>query len=202
MGWRWQQVQFHMKPTQTPDTLSFFIRSGVTVAAVFLLSSCAALHRAALRDTEVYFRSETLASFPPKPPEFQIPLLNSRPTKSVNIGNFRFTTERGEKFAIESAVHNARKCGADAVHIRKLESWAEPYSRYVPAQTNYAPSSQWASGSVWIPARPGVPGHWARQNAVVQGVSVWYTPAHTESGWIHYTHIDAQMLRVPAPPPR
>ena len=146
-----------MKPASKSRTLSRLARCGIPFAAA-LLSSCAALHRAALRDTEVYFRSETLTHYPPKPQEFQVPLLDSRPTKSTNIGIFRFTTERGEKFAIESAVHNARKCGADAVHVRKLESWAEPYSRFVPAQTTYAPSSQWASGSVWIPPRPGSPG--------------------------------------------
>jgi hypothetical protein len=35
---------------------------------------------------------------------------------------------------------------------------------------------------------------------MVQGVSMWYTPAHTESGWYHYSYIDAQMLRIAAPP--
>ena len=190
-----------MKPASKSRTLSRLARCGIPFAAA-LLSSCAALHEAALRDTEVYFRSETLTHYPPTPQEFQVPLLDSRPTKSTSIGIFRFTTERGEKFAIESAVHNARKCGADAVHVRKLESWAEPYSRFVPAQTTYAPSSQWASGSVWIPPRPGSPGHWARQNTIIQGVSAWYTPAHTESGWNHYTHIDAQMLRVPVLTPK
>lgn len=191
-----------MKPEHKFQTFTLFVRFGIALVAALSLSSCAALHRAALRDTEVYFRSETLKTYPPKPPEFKVPLLDSRPTKSTGIGTFRYTTGRGEKFAIESAVHNARKCGADAVYVRKLESWAEPYSRFVPAQTNYAPSSQWASGSLWIPPRPGAPGHWARQNTLIQGVSVWYTPAHTESGWNHYTHIDAQMLRVSVLPPR
>ena len=189
-----------MKPENQSSFSRRLLRASLAFTVIASLSGCAAIHRAALRETEVYFRSESLATYPPKPPEFVVPVLNSRPPKSTSIGTFRFTTDRGEKFAIESAIHNARKCGADAVYIRKVESWAEPYSRFVPAQTNYAPTSQWVSGSVWVPPHAGAPGRWVRQNTMVQGVSMWYTPAHTESGWYHYSYVDAQMLRVASPP--
>lgn len=168
------------------------------LAATFpFLSGCAALHRAALRETEVYFRSETLERYPPKPPDQTIPVLNSRPAKSEILGAFQFTTSKGAKFAMESALYNARKCGADAIYVRNLQDWSQPYAYYVPAQTSFIPSTHFISGSIWVPARGGSPGYWARRNAAVQSFGMSYSPAHTVSGWNHFSSIDAVMLRIP-----
>lgn len=165
------------------------------------LGGCAALNRAALRRTEVFYRAETVEKIPEKPADFPVPVLNSRPRGSRILGTFAFTTDRSGEFAIESARHNARKCGADAVWMRGLRQWAEPYTQYVPAQTNFLPSTQWISGPVWRPG-PGAGGRWQRGGAMVQTFGVVYSPPYMVSGWSRFTAIDTVMLQLPhAPPP-
>lgn len=177
--------------------IAFLAMRFALAAALPLLGGCAALHRAALRETEVYFRSETMEKYAPKQADQVIPVLNTRPAKSQTLGVFQFTTNKGAKFAMESALYNARKCGADAIYVRNLQDWSQPYAYYVPAQTNFIPSTHFISGSIWVPARAGSPGYWARRNAAVQSFGMSYSPAHTVSGWNHFSSIDAVMIRIP-----
>jgi hypothetical protein len=169
------------------------------VLALHGLSGCAALHRAALRRTEVFYRAETLQRLPEKPPDFPVPALGVRPRGARVLGTFAFTTERNGEFAMESARHNARKCGADAIWVRSLRQWSEPYTQYVPAQTNFTPSTQWISGPVWRPAPGG--GRWQREGTFVQTFGLYYSPPYLVSGWNRFTAIDAVMLQLAPTPP-
>jgi hypothetical protein len=182
-----------------PDRLrlaAVWLAAGVAVQG---LTGCAALHRVALRRTEVFYRAETVEKLPEKPPDFPVRVLNTRPRSSRMLGTFAFTTDRSAEFAMESAQHNARKCGADAVWVRSLRQWAEPYTQYVPAQTNFVPSTQWISGPVW---RPGVGGgRWQREGSFVQTFGVYYSSPYMVSGWSRFTAIDAVMLQLGPPSP-
>ncbi len=183
-------------------TFSIPFRRGLPAGAVFaaglLLSGCAALHRSALRRTEVFYRAETLEKLPEKASGTPVRVLNVRPSGSRILGTFEFTTDRSAEFALESAQHNARKCGADAVWVRQLRQWAEPYTQYIPAQTSFVPSTQWISGPVWRPGPPGGMGRVQRGGVWVQSFGISYSPPQTISGWARFTHINAALLQLPA----
>ena len=85
------------------------------LCAAFALSGCAAIKQASLRDTEVFYRASTLDVYAPKPATVEIPILNAMPPRSKSIGSFRYTSKKGSQFAMDAAVYNARRVGADAV---------------------------------------------------------------------------------------
>ncbi len=170
---------------------------GGAAIVLFFFTGCAAVHRAALRRTEVFYRADTVQKLPEKPPDFPVQILNSRPHGSKILGTFQYTTDRDGAFAMESARHNARKCGADAVWVKSLRHWAEPFTHYIPAQTTYMPSTQWISGPAWHPG----PGRWGRGGTLVQTFGVYYSPPRYVSGWARFTEIDAVMLQLPSQPP-
>lgn len=171
------------------------------ITSFFLLNSCAAIHRSALRKTEIFYRAQTLETIPEKSPEFAVRVLNAKPPGAKVLGTFEFTTDRSNSFALESAQHNARKHGADAVWVRSLRQWAEPYTQYIPGQTTFIPSTQWISGSAWRP-NPGGGGRFYRAGGVVQTFGLYYSPPQTISGWARFSSIDAVMLKLPSQPDR
>ena len=162
------------------STFSIPFRRGLPAEAVFaaglLLSGFAAMHRSALRRTEVFYRAETLEKLPEKASGTPVRVLNVRPSGSRILGTFEFTTDRSAEFALESAQHNARKCGADAVWVRQLRQWAEPYTQYIPAHTSFVPSTQWISGPVWRPGPPGGMGRVQRGGVWVQSFGISHSP--------------------------
>jgi hypothetical protein len=145
----------------------------------------------------VFFRAETVEKHPEKPSGFPVLTLNKKPSGAQVLGTFQFTTDRSGQFAMECAQHNARKCGADAIWVRSLHQWAEPFTQYIPAQTSMMPSTQFISGPVWRPGGSGGTGRWQRGGVMVSSFGIAYSPPRTISGWSRFTAIDAVMLRLP-----
>lgn len=161
----------------------------------FFLSGCSALHQKRLRQTEAFYRASTLESFAPKPPQAQIPVLNSMPARSAVIGTFQYKTTRDTHFAIDAAVHNARKAGADAVVIRKIDERTIPFSYYIPPETVSIPRTRETIRPIWVKGKNGAPGHWEPGRTFETQYFLEHRPGRVVSGMTHETTIDAAMIR-------
>ncbi|MEI6715197.1 MAG: hypothetical protein WCO60_15675 [Verrucomicrobiota bacterium] len=164
-------------------------------ASLLSLTSCAALKQTKLKDTEVFYRASTMDSFVPKPNEVPIPTLTTIPARSKVIGHFAYTTPKGSQFAMDAAIYNARRVGADAVVVRKLEEKTTPYSYYVAPETISVPKTRMITQPIWIRDRNGVPGHWEPRQRVETFYVLEQRPGHVVSGTNHRTTIDAVMIR-------
>jgi hypothetical protein len=165
------------------------------LCAAFALSGCAAIKQASLRDTEVFYRASTLDVYAPKPATVEIPILNAMPPRSKSIGSFRYTSKKGSQFAMDAAVHNARRVGADAVLVRKLDERTEPFSYYVPPETVSVPRTRPVDDPIWIKGQNGEPGHWEYRRRYETIYVLEQRPGHMVTGTNHWTTIDALMLR-------
>ncbi len=164
--------------------------------AALSLSGCAALERAQMRPTEVYYLASTPEQFAPKPPEFVIPMLSQPPQKSRSIGVFQFKTDLGRNFAIKSAAYNGRRVGADAVWIRNIHEWAEPYAYDIPGHWETRWETYYQKRMVRQRGNPGEPDKVYEENRpITVSRQEWVFPQHV-SGFNHYTAIDAQMYRL------
>lgn len=173
------------------------IRLGIALCLLGLLPGCAAIKRAQLQKTELFYRAENLSTYPPKPPGTPIPTLDKQPPRSAILGRFEFSTLKGSAFALEAAQHNARRVGADAIVLRSLHDWIQPYSYYVPPETNSIPRSRWVSVPVWRKGSGNTPGHWETERRLQTDFVFEYRPGHTVSGSHTHSIIDALMIRVP-----
>jgi len=166
------------------------------VLAALGLSGCAALERAQMRPTEVYYLANTSEHFDPKPPEFALPMLSQPPQKSRPIGVFQFKTDQGRAFALKSATYNGRRVGADAIWIRNIHEWAEPYAYDIPGHWETRWETRYQKRMVRQKGSPGEPDKVYEE---IQRIPVqrqeWVFPQHV-SGFQHYTAIDAQMYRL------
>lgn len=183
-----------MSLTLVPLPPPKFARSIFLVGAL-AFGGCAAMKQAHLHDTEVFYRASTMDVYAAKPKESEIPILNVLPARSKVIGHFGFTTPKGSQFAMEAATYNARRVGADAVLIRKLDERSEPYSYFVPPETVSVPHTRAINDPIWIKDQNGQPGHWEYRRRYETFYSMEQRPGHMVSGTNHRTTIDALMLR-------
>jgi hypothetical protein len=161
------------------------------------LAGCAALERAQMRPTEVYYIASSTEQFAPKPKEFTPPVLSSPPRSAKPIGVFQYTTESGRSFAIKSAIYNGRRVGADAIWLRNIQEWSEPYAYDVPAHfENYWETRQ-ERRIVREKGRPGEPDRVREEYYPVTSLVQRWVPTRHYSGFHHFTAIDAQMFRTP-----
>ena len=94
------------------------------ISAILLLTGCASVS-----STAVFYQSTTANSYPPKPANAVIPILTAPPSRPhLEIGRFAFQTTFGYTFAVNSALYNARRAGADAVIMKSCKSWSVPCS--------------------------------------------------------------------------
>ena len=168
------------------------LKSFTGLAAMLVLSGCAALERMQMRPTEVYYIASTTERFAPKPPEFAIPVLDRPPSRSRVIGAYQFTTQNGRAFAIRSAVYNARRVGADAIWMRNLQEWAEPY--IVPAHWETHQEIRRERRRIRMRGANGAPDQ-VREEVVEFPIDrpIWVPAQHLLH---HFTSIDARMLRI------
>ena len=162
------------------------------LAAMLGFSGCAALERMQMRPTEVYYIASTTERFAPKPPEFAMPVLDRPPPRSRAIGVFQFKTQNGRSFAIRSAVYNARRVGADAVWVRSLQEWKEPYT--VPAHWETHQEIRRERRRIRVKGSNGAPDQ-VREEIMEFPVerTIWVPTQHL---FHQFTSIDASMLRI------
>ena len=153
------------------------------------------MQRARLRETEVFYRSSSLQTYPPKPDTTPIPVLSKTPSGSTVIGRFQFSTLRGSAFAMEAAKHNARRAGADALVVRDLRDWVQPFSYYQPPDWVYYPRTRIVSAPVWRPGPGGGPGRWEVYQSIDNFPQWNWRPGHWVSGSHTHSIIDAEMLK-------
>jgi len=168
----------------------------VLLPLVLGLSGCAALERAQMRPTEVYYLASTPERFAPKPPEYEMPIISQPPPKARSIGVFQFTTESGRAFATKSAIYNGRRVGADAIWLRNIQEWAEPYAYDIPGHWETRWETRHERRLVKEKGSPGEPDKYREE---IRPVSIqrqeWVFPQHV-SGYHHFTAIDAVMYRL------
>jgi hypothetical protein len=148
-----------------------------------------------MRPTEAYYLPKTAEQFPPKPSEFEIPVLGQAPPGSKTMGVFQFTTSKGREFAIKSARYNGRRVGADALWVRNITEWAEPYAYDVEAHWETRWDTIYHSRTVRIKNKAG--GDQITQETIPVTVQrmEWVPPRHV-SGFHHFASIDALMLKL------
>ena len=162
---------------------------------VFFMTGCAAMERLSMRPTEPYYLSNTQEQFPPKPREFQVPMLSQSPQQSRPIGIFQFTTRNGRSFAIRAAAYNARRVGADAVWMRNVQEWSEPYAYDIPAHWETKYETVYRKRHVTTKGQPGQPDV-VREETYPETIERHiFVPTEHVSGFHHFTSIDAVMYR-------
>jgi len=144
----------------------------LVATAALLLGGCASVS-----STVVFYQSTTPNYYPPKPSNAVIPILGAPPSRPYyEIGRFAFQTTFGYPFAINSALYNARRAGADAILIKNCQNWSVPYSYVVPPTVGYFPAGGWYGGCYG----------WG-------GVPVVY-PGYAGVSYQNFTGIDARMI--------
>ena len=159
-------------------------------------SGCAALERMKMRPTEVYYVANSTEQFPPKPPDFAVPTLNRPPPKSRAIGTYQFKTLEGRPFVLKSAIYNARRVGADAIWMRNVQEWAEPYAYDVPQHWETHWETRMERRVTHIKGKDGGPAQVMEEFIPVPFQSQTWIPTQHVSGFNHFTSIDAVMLRL------
>lgn len=185
-------------------TLSSAVQSGLQRSALFCLlllpglslGGCAAIERTQMRPTEVHYLANTTELFAPKPAHYDMPVLAQPPRKGSVIGSFKFTTTQGRAFVMKSALYNGRRVGADAIFVRHIQEWSEPYAYDIPAHWE----TRWETRHERFPVRiKGPKGTADSFHEQVRPVSVqrmeWVSLQHV-SGFYHYTSIDAEMYKL------
>jgi len=171
-------------------------RLAAVFLAAFALGGCAHLERVEMRPTEAYYLSKTAEQFPPKPREFEMPLLSQAPPKSATIGTFQFTTNRGRDFAMKSARYNAKRVGADAVWVRQVTEWSEPYAYDIEAHWETRWDTVYHRRTVRTKSKPGGPDLVTEETIPVTVQRMEWVPARHVSGFHHFASIDALMLKL------
>ncbi len=164
--------------------------------ALLGLSGCAALERMRMRPTEMYYAANTTEQFPPKPADFTIPILNRPPPKSRAIGTYQFKTLEGRSFVLKSAVYNARRVGADAIWLRNVQDWAEPFAYDVPQHWETRWETRMQRRVTRVKGKDGGPGQVVDELIPVPFQRQTWIPTQHVSGFNHFTSIDAVMLRL------
>jgi hypothetical protein len=173
-----------------------FVLMLLGVCLLLGLSGCAAIERMQLRPTEVYYVANTTEYFPPKPSDFVVPVLNQPPPRSRTIGVFQFKTLKDRAFALKSALYNARRVGADAVWIRSIHEWAEPYAYDVPDHWETRWETRVERHVVRSKGKNGAPDQISEEIINIPVQRQMWVPTQHVSGFNHFTSIDAAMVRL------
>lgn len=170
---------------------------GAILLSAFALGGCAQLERMEMRPTEAYYLSKTTEQFPKKPREFEMPMLSQPPPRSATVGVFQFTTNRGRDFAMKSASYNAKRVGADAVWVRHVTEWAEPYAYDIEAHWESRWDTVYHRRTVRSKGKAGGPDQVSEETVPVTIQRHEWVPSRHVSGFHHYASIDALMLKLP-----
>lgn len=101
--------------------------------ALVALSGCASVS-----STAQFYLPMTSEVFPPKPRDFQIPILGAPPEQPYKvIGRLAFRSDLGWRFLRESMIYNARRNGADAVILRDATSREQVNYTQVPPSVDW-----------------------------------------------------------------
>jgi hypothetical protein len=99
-----------------------------------------ALAGCAVSSTSQYYLPTVGETFPPKPQDFVVPILEKPPAQPHRvIGQLQFTTDRGWSFVRDSIEYNARRNGADAVILKTMDAREESGWARTPPRTTWVP---------------------------------------------------------------
>jgi hypothetical protein len=172
--------------------------SRIIAVALALVSGggCAYFDKAALRNSELYYKATSLEKLPPKPEKEYIPFLDKVPKGSRVLGVFHFSTDRGRDFAMRSIAHNARRVGADAVWLRGHGEGQLPQSHHVPAHWESRPFTRFERRRYTIPGGPGEPDRVVFDTVPVTGYRDEFVPEQRWTTILRYNTVDALMLKI------
>lgn len=187
----------HKRRSQDQSLCRALGQTGVVLLLAFALVGCAQLERMEMRPTEAYYLSKTTEQFPRKPREFEMPMLSQPPPRSTTVGVFQFTTNKGRDFAMKSASYNAKRVGADAVWVRRVTEWAEPYAYDIEAHWESRWDTVYHRRTVRTKGKAGSPDQISEETVPVTIQRHEWIPSRHVSGFHHYASIDALMLKLP-----
>jgi hypothetical protein len=173
-----------------------FARLGAIAILLLGGGGCAHFEKAALRQSELYYKATSLDQYSPKLETENIPFLDKVPKGSRVIGLFQFSTERGRDFAMRSIAHNARKVGADAVWVRGLGEGQFPQTHHVPAHWETQPLTRFEHRRYSVPGGPGRPARVMVDTIPVTGYRHAFVPEQRWTSIVHYSTVDALMLKL------
>lgn len=160
------------------------------------LGGCAAVERAQMRPTEVYYLANTTERFAPKPRDYDMPVLSQPPRKGRVIGSFKLTTTQARDFVMKSALYNGRRVGADAIFVRRLQEWSEPYAYDIPAHWENRWETRQERYLVRLKGAKGSPDSVHEEVRPVSVQRMEWVPLQHVSGFYHFTSLDAEMYRL------
>jgi len=118
-----------------------------------------------VKSTAKYYVPYSTKTYPPKPPDTEIPIIGKMPTAPhETIGRLAFSTDQGWSFLRRSMIYNAQAQGADLVVLKNVTTKRQLILAQVPAQWNYFPvqnfyrgkNGQVYSTTTWLPSlQPG-----------------------------------------------
>jgi hypothetical protein len=151
----------------------------LVVPVALLLSACASV-----KSTAVFYTPTTSVFYPPKESQEVVPILNETPSRSyTEIGRFAFQTELGYSFVQRALEYNAQRAGADAVIIKKYQSWSVPSYYTVPPVYGWIPVGGYYGGC----GRWG--GGWYEGGAIP-----FAYPGYTGVTYQNFIGVDARMI--------
>jgi hypothetical protein len=159
------------------------------------LGGCAAMERMQMAPTEPYYLAHTSETFPPKPRKYAMPMLAQPPPNSRPIGLFQFKTTKGRGHATEAATYNARRVGADAIWVRGIQEWAEPYAYDIPSHWESQHRTVFRRRIIHQRGSAGQPDSFREITEPETILTQVWVPAQHISGIHHFTSVDSVMYR-------
>jgi hypothetical protein len=169
-------------------------------ALVLAGTGCAHLERRAIERSESAYRPTTTEIYPPKSETDPVPFVDKVPKKSKVIGLFHYSTERDRNFAMRCIEHNARKVGADAIWLRGIGEGQFPRYHHEPAHWETRPRTYVNYRHITIPASKGRPSMVVTEAVPTTFYHHLFIPSKDWAEMVHYTTVDALMLKVPQGP--
>lgn len=172
-------------------------------ALLLLLCAVALAGCQSLSSTEVFYTPTAGASYQPWPKDAAIPVLSEPPPWAhKTIGRFAMQSPRGYNFIYRALLHNARRNGADAVVLRKLEFDLRRTYNYIPPGWDSIPQT-----SVYYQSVKNCDGQWTTIPQIYTTFIPVFRPPRTVVNDVQWTDVAADMIvhrnkpAMTAPPP-
>lgn len=143
-----------------------------------------------LSTTEVFYTPAAGVAYPPWPKGAAIPVLSEPPSWAhKTIGRFAMQSPQGYNFIYRALLHNARRNGADAVVLRKLEFDLRRTYNYIPPGWDSIPQT-----NVYYQSVKNCDGQWTTIPQVYTTFIPVFRPARTVVNDVQWTDVAADMI--------
>lgn len=183
--------------TGTGGLDKWLVRACAGAALATVGTGCTHFEKMALRRSEKAYRPTTTETYAPKPETDPMPFVDKVPKKSRVIGLFYYSTERRREFALRAIQHNARKAGADAVWLRGIGEGRFPVQHHEPAHWEARPFILVQHRRYAVPNPNGGPARTVSETVPTAIYQHRFIPAQDWTEFVHYTTVDALMLKLP-----